>query len=79
MEHGWHPQCSARKKPFARSSTSLKRPSSIPTGGSTLNIFSINAIRSIYYGDPMSIPEPSTYARLLGGTVLGYAFWRRRK
>ena len=25
------------------------------------------------------IPEPSTYALLLGGIVLGYAFWRRRK
>ena len=25
------------------------------------------------------VPEPSTYALLLGGTVLGYAFWRRRK
>ena len=25
------------------------------------------------------IPEASTYALLLGGTVLGYAFWRRRK
>ena len=26
-----------------------------------------------------TVPEPSTYALLLGGTVLGYAFWRRRK
>lgn len=25
------------------------------------------------------VPEPSTYALLLGGTVLGYAFWRRKK
>jgi hypothetical protein len=25
------------------------------------------------------VPEPSTYALLLGGTVLGYAFWRRMK
>jgi hypothetical protein len=25
------------------------------------------------------VPEPSTYALLLGGAVLGYAFWRRRK
>ena len=25
------------------------------------------------------VPEPSTYAILLGGTVLGYAYWRRRK
>ena len=28
---------------------------------------------------PVTVPEPSTYAFLLGGTVLGYAFWRRRK
>ena len=26
-----------------------------------------------------TVPEPSTYALLLGGIVLGYAFWRRRK
>ena len=26
-----------------------------------------------------TVPEPSTYALLLGGTALGYAFWRRRK
>ncbi len=26
-----------------------------------------------------TVPEPSTYALLLGGAVLGYAFWRRRK
>ena len=26
-----------------------------------------------------TVPEPSTYALLLGGTVLGYAFWRRKK
>ena len=26
-----------------------------------------------------TVPEPSTYAILLGGTVLGYAYWRRRK
>lgn len=26
-----------------------------------------------------TVPEPSTYALLLGGTVLGYAFLRRRK
>ena len=26
-----------------------------------------------------TVPEPSTYALLLGGTVLGYAFWRRRQ
>ena len=26
-----------------------------------------------------TVPEPSTYAILLGGTVLGYAFWQRRK
>ena len=25
------------------------------------------------------VPEPSTYALLLGGTVLGYTFWRRRQ
>ena len=29
--------------------------------------------------DLTTIPEPSTYALLLGGTVLGYAFWRRRQ
>ena len=38
-----------------------------------------NAFKSIYYGDPMLIPEPTTYALILGGTVLGYAFWRSRK
>ena len=27
----------------------------------------------------ISVPEPSTYALILGGSVLGYAFWRRRK
>ena len=27
----------------------------------------------------LTVPEPSTYAILLGGTVLGYAYWRRRK
>jgi len=26
-----------------------------------------------------TVPEPSIYAILLGGTVLGYAFWQRRK
>ena len=26
-----------------------------------------------------TVPEASTYALLLGGTALGYAFWRRRK
>jgi uncharacterized protein YjbI with pentapeptide repeats len=26
-----------------------------------------------------TVPEPSTYALLLSGAVLGYAFWRRRK
>lgn len=38
-----------------------------------------NAFRSIYYDDLMLVPEPSTYALFLGGAVLGYAFWRRRK
>ncbi|MGC6505281.1 MAG: pentapeptide repeat-containing protein [Coraliomargaritaceae bacterium] len=33
--------------------------------------------RGAVFIDP--VPEPSTYALLLGGTVLGYAFWRRRK
>ena len=28
---------------------------------------------------PETVPEPSTYAILLGGTVLGYAFWRKRQ
>ena len=35
-----------------------------------------------YYWEGMLInvvPEPSTYALLLGVAVLGYAFWRRRK
>ena len=38
-----------------------------------------NAFRSIYYGDPMLIPEPSTCALLISVAALGYAFSRRKK
>ena len=40
---------------------------------------SIGAGDSIYTIFVEPVPEPSTYALLLGGTVFGYAFCRRRK
>ena len=48
-------------------------------GGNWVNVGnSLNGIPA-YLEITYIVPEPSTYAILLGGTVLGYAFWRRRK
>ena len=45
----------------------------------TFSAIQVGSTVDIDYLTITTVPEPSTYAFLLGGTVLGYAYWRRRK
>jgi hypothetical protein len=55
------------------------RDSTSISGAIGLSGFSTQTFAEVFVSNMAAVPEPSTYALILGGAVLGLSVWRRRR